>query len=389
MLRKTDLFLFLPVLAAVLLAPRGAVADASTTPDNRVYASAMMSEALGWNHSSGHGAGFSLGLGKPLSEHFGLELDFQRYDIHLDPGYGGFGVAEKTYGINGLVLLHRGPRWTPYLEFGAGRVNSAYTGISRNETYLSAGAGFFWRVVDHMSIRGDLRFKHLPNGIGSTAHSGVIQYPVASFGIITQFGEVSHGGTAETQPPPSPSSALASPAPADSDGDGVPDNLDQCPDTPSGVRVDSHGCPSDSDNDGVPDYRDRCPNTPPGTKVDVQGCPVKPPIEFRTMHFAFDSARLTTADKQALDSAATALGKALNFDVLVIGYTDSVGTAAYNQKLSEARTASVKRYLVAHGVAADRLTTRGRGENDPVASNKTVTGRAKNRRVELHVQKKY
>lgn len=61
--------------------------------------------------------------------------------------------------------------------------------------------------------------------------------------------------------------------PADADGDGVGDALDQCPDTPRGVAVDSVGCPADSDGDGVFDYLDRCPDTPPGTEVDRTGCP--------------------------------------------------------------------------------------------------------------------
>ncbi len=62
--------------------------------------------------------------------------------------------------------------------------------------------------------------------------------------------------------------------PPDSDGDGVPDYRDKCPGTPRGVKVDSDGCPLDSDGDGVPDYRDRCPGTPLGVKVDKDGCPL-------------------------------------------------------------------------------------------------------------------
>jgi OOP family OmpA-OmpF porin len=60
----------------------------------------------------------------------------------------------------------------------------------------------------------------------------------------------------------------------DSDGDGVPDHLDRCPGTPKGVKVDEHGCPIDSDGDGVPDPDDRCPGTPRGVKVDRHGCPL-------------------------------------------------------------------------------------------------------------------
>jgi outer membrane protein OmpA-like peptidoglycan-associated protein len=58
----------------------------------------------------------------------------------------------------------------------------------------------------------------------------------------------------------------------DADGDGVPDDMDKCPNTPFGVKVDENGCPIDSDGDGVPDSKDKCPNTPKGAKVDVNGC---------------------------------------------------------------------------------------------------------------------
>jgi len=62
--------------------------------------------------------------------------------------------------------------------------------------------------------------------------------------------------------------------PLDSDGDGVFDFMDQCPDTPKGVKVDEKGCPLDSDGDGVPDYLDQCSDTPKGAKVDTKGCPL-------------------------------------------------------------------------------------------------------------------
>jgi len=71
--------------------------------------------------------------------------------------------------------------------------------------------------------------------------------------------------------------------------------------------------------------------------------------------------------------------------VAVEGHTDSVGTDAYNQRLSQRRAASVREYLVAHGVSASRLSVAGFGEAKPVASNTTADGRAQNRRVELRV----
>jgi OOP family OmpA-OmpF porin len=72
--------------------------------------------------------------------------------------------------------------------------------------------------------------------------------------------------------------------------------------------------------------------------------------------------------------------------IVVEGHTDSIGSDAYNMKLSRQRAEAVKRYLVGHGTAASRITTEGFGKGQPVASNATAEGRAQNRRVEIHVQ---
>ena len=93
--------------------------------------------------------------------------------------------------------------------------------------------------------------------------------------------------------------------PLDSDGDGVPDYMDQCPDTPRGVQVDAKGCPLDSDGDGVPDYMDKCPGTPKGTPVDVNGCPlVGVRVEGDEWHV--EGAVLFDLNKDAIKPAAEA-----------------------------------------------------------------------------------
>jgi len=71
--------------------------------------------------------------------------------------------------------------------------------------------------------------------------------------------------------------------------------------------------------------------------------------------------------------------------VIAVGHTDSVGSDAYNQRLSLARAESVKAYLVSKGVDRQRIRTEGRGESQPVADNATAEGRAKNRRVDIEV----
>ena len=78
--------------------------------------------------------------------------------------------------------------------------------------------------------------------------------------------------------------------------------------------------------------------------------------------------------------------KDINLEVVIaVGHTDSVGTDAYNQKLSVRRAEAVKAFLISKGIESNRVYTEGKGEKQPVASNKTAAGRAKNRRVEIEV----
>jgi OOP family OmpA-OmpF porin len=177
--------------------------------------------------------------------------------------------------------------------------------------------------------------------------------------------------------------AKAAPAPEfrDTDGDGVPDHLDECPGTPAGVAVDAVGCPLDSDGDGVPDYQDQCPGTPAGAKVNALGC--EESLVLRDVNFEFDSAKLTANAQQILLGVADKLRANENVRVRIEGHTDSVGSAAYNKKLSQERADSVAAFLASQGVPAQRMGTIGYGEERPIASNETAEGRAENRRVEM------
>jgi outer membrane protein OmpA-like peptidoglycan-associated protein len=111
--------------------------------------------------------------------------------------------------------------------------------------------------------------------------------------------------------------------------------------------------------------------------------PAKKKIVLRGVHFDFDKAVIRSDSLAILREAANTLKENPAVHVVVEGYTDSQGTEAYNQRLSLRRAEAVKAYLVKLGVAADRLTVRGKGESQPVASNDTEEGRAENRRVEL------
>jgi outer membrane protein OmpA-like peptidoglycan-associated protein len=104
------------------------------------------------------------------------------------------------------------------------------------------------------------------------------------------------------------------------------------------------------------------------------------------VHFAFDSAELTAKGRAILDELIPGLKANPGMKVTLAGHTCSIGSEAYNQKLSERRAQSVYNYLVAKGIAAERLTVFGYGEMRPAFSNDTEDGRSKNRRVEVIIK---
>jgi len=108
-------------------------------------------------------------------------------------------------------------------------------------------------------------------------------------------------------------------------------------------------------------------------------------IKLSGIKFPHDSARLTPAATAILDNAVKTLQKRSSIKVEVAAHTDSSGSNAYNQALSERRAASVMNYLGTHGVSSSRLTSKGYGESQPIVSNATQEGRTENRRVELRV----
>jgi len=182
--------------------------------------------------------------------------------------------------------------------------------------------------------------------------------------------------------------------PSDADGDGVFDGLDRCPDTPKGATVDKLGCPKDSDHDKVWDGIDQCPDTDLRVEADEKGCPIvklAPPIFapgetkviLKGVSFETDSAEIKPESTATLNEVAQSLVDHPGARIQIGGYTDSTGSQAHNLSLSQRRAESVKAYLVARGVAGDRLVAVGYGESGPIADNATAEGKATNRRVEL------
>ncbi|STD53572.1 OmpA family protein [Empedobacter falsenii] len=101
--------------------------------------------------------------------------------------------------------------------------------------------------------------------------------------------------------------------------------------------------------------------------------------------FDYNKSSLTSTAKANLDKLIEVFKEYPDTDLLVIGYTDNVGSQSYNKPLSEQRAQSVKDYLISKGIASSRLTSTGKGIEDPIADNSTAEGRAKNRRVEVTI----
>ena len=146
------------------------------------------------------------------------------------------------------------------------------------------------------------------------------------------------------------------------------------------VPVPAVALPGDEDGDGVPDNKDACPGTPKGVAVDERGCWA---ISSDVL-FDFDKAVVKKEYYPFLDKTKKIFDDYPTMKVQIDGYTDSIGTDAYNMKLSERRANAVRNYLINNvGIAADRLTVVGYGENNPAYPNDTKANRAKNRRVEF------
>jgi OmpA-OmpF porin, OOP family len=141
----------------------------------------------------------------------------------------------------------------------------------------------------------------------------------------------------------------------------------------------------DQDKPATPTPMPTLPPVPTPTAM-----PLPPPsgkhIVLRGVHFDFNKSDIRADSRPVLDEAVSNLNENPNVRVSVEGHTDGIGSVEYNQQLSVRRAEAVFRYLVNHGVAPERMEVAGFGKSRPVAENETESGRAQNRRVELHVE---
>lgn len=315
---------------------------------------------------------------------YGAELQYNGFDSYFSPELayyysprsGGGDTTIQRIFLNGVRNFHESENVTAFAKLGAGyeiveldRLVNIENG-NRDSAIFDAGAGFKIALADHLALKLEAIYANKLNS--GTIDQSITFLAGLNFGFVEK--EAPKAKAAATTP------LLIT---SDDDGDGVPNGTDMCPNTPKGVQVYANGCALDIDNDGVPDYLDKCPNTPSGFAVDKNGCAEKMDL---LVNFAFDSAKITNGDASRVSTFAQYL-KRNPYKATIIGHADSTGPKAYNQKLSERRSAAVKALLIEGGIEADRLTAIGKGETEAVATNKTKEGRAANRRIEAVLQK--
>ena len=240
--------------------------------------------------------------------------------------------------------------------------------------YLNVGAGYRARIWDNWGVRPRIELRYLHDSFGDGTNDVVLGFklemPPKRQTVVERIVEVEKIVEVPVEVerivekevtcviPPVAEAAPAT-GPADADGDGVPDSIDKCPGTLKGARVDADGCIKEEQKISLPN------------------------IEFQS-----GSTVLAPGGKDKLEAVVEFLNNQTEVQVDVFGHTDSQGRDAFNQTLSEGRARSVMDYLVSRGIDAGRLSSKGFGETQPIASNETADGRAQNRRVELLLRTK-
>jgi OOP family OmpA-OmpF porin len=311
------------------------------------------------------------------------------------------------YRVHALVNILTG-RVRPFILFGGGGLTSSTSDpdIVRQDTTgsLDVGGGLKVDIRSNWGLRLDGRALFVPGGAGQS----LVADGEVLLGLYGRFGDKKAGMRDDPDDdkdgvpnrddlcPNVPGLKDNKGCPPDSDGDGVPDLLDKCPHEKGIVQF--KGCLTaanlDSDEDGIADDQDKCPDaaeTKNGYQ-DEDGCPDQPlpaaltPFVGTIVGVTFEPERteLTPTSLPILDKAVAALRENPTIKLEIAGYTDNSGELARNLELSQKRAEAVKAYLVSQGIDAARLTSKGFGQESPIADNANPEGREKNRRVEFH-----
>lgn len=287
---------------------------------------------------------YFLGIGYDFTDRLSVELNMSDLDTELA---GGGNIDVDQFKLDFYYDLG--------VDFGAfdsfvvaGLGNSNFEG--NNDTLVAFGGGLSYQISDHWSWRTSLRsFMH--QGRDREDYDiGIDTALVYRFkGNKRSRPEVARPATAAARP-------AANPAPeADADRDGVLDGRDKCPDTPRSYAVDADGCPIPEDE---------------VARIELM------------VNFDFDRSEVKSEYFSEIEEVADFMAQFPDIDIELEGHTDSRGTAAYNQNLSERRVAAVRQVMINRfKVQASRVSVSGLGESKPIAKNETDAGRAQNRRV--------
>lgn len=336
-------------------------------------------------YDSGDGAIFQLGY--RLLNNFSAEIMYTDLTHEFDSAVGEVDVNHTM--INGLYHFNRGDHFEPYISFGAGQFETD----TEDGTVLNAGTGFKYYFNQFVFLRPELRFNSLTGDLDDSFLDANLMISVLFGGgkETVKLSDKDKDGVADLKDK-CPNTLMGSRVDlhgcqlvGDADKDGVADNRDKCPSTKAGVRVNQWGCPLDSDGDGVPDSKDHCANTAKKLKVDKHGCPVKltKSVSIK-LEIRFDSNKAIVKDTHYAEirKVSEFLQKYEGSSVVIEGYTDSLGNADYNRKLSQKRADAVANVLVESlGIDSRRVSAVGYGEANPIADNATKAGRDLNRRV--------
>ena len=304
-----------------------------------------------------------LGVGKFLNPNWSLDVELNYQNPKFDDNQD---LLWSQYGISVDLRRHfvtEGRSWNPYVLLGLGyqRSEEEYTVASLNSPAQREEGNVAAKVG--VGVQGDLGRVGIRTELAYRADfdDGSIAAPsedwfgdvLASVGVIIPLG-------------PEPQAVVA-PAPV------------------------QPGCADkDDDGDGVNNCDDKCPGSQAGQTIGPDGCPVPVTIDLKGVNFDFNKSTLRPDAVQILNEAAEILKRYPDLKVEVAGHTDSKGTDAYNQKLSERRAKTVYDYLTSNGVDASRLVGPiGYGESrplEPTPQTFPACKSEKNRRTELNVQ---
>ncbi len=311
-----------------------------------------------------------------------IELGFERSD-NVDYDNSNANTDINRYFINAIKSYPLKGNLSLYALIGIGYESIQNEMFGNNDSgFFNYGIGLKYKVNDNFSLRTEVRhaikFDHRDNNFFYT------------IGFAIPFGKKAEP-IAKSTPAPLPTPAVKKLAPTpkpvvvgDDDHDGVNNNQDLCPNTPARAKVDKKGCELDGDNDGVVNSKDKCPNTPIGNVVNSNGC-VK--VIHLQVNFAFNEANIPNNYMSQIKKVANFMSINKDYTVVLEGNTDSIGSRKYNKTLSILRANAVADVLEKLGVYPARITKKGFGESNPIATNKTKEGRAQNRRVDARFMK--